>query len=351
MPPNFPVLRVVLPAAAEWSELAWFAFDTESLCVAQGVAALASLPGHDALEVILPAKRVAAHRLSLPARAGKHLDALIAQALEDRLLGDKTDVLILPSRQGLTCVCSRAWLERQLTRLNGAGLRPDSVFPDYELLGAERDQALCAPTADGVVLRTSDARLGLVDTLATIALLPGAQQARRLPDLYRLPTPAASRQRLPAALSRFNRKAFDPRRLRRAAAMLALSCVLLLVASVVHWRQLENREARLRHEIRQTFATSFPGTPIVDPLLQWESRLREQSRAAQGDALDDVLALASRLNAPLHPRRVEARDGFVRLTLTDSEIAQFKVQLERVGNVESTPAETGLTRLQFGRDR
>jgi len=352
---NFPVLRVVLPAAAEWTELPWFAFDAESRCVAQGVAALASLPSHDELEIVLPAKRVSAHQLGVPAQAGKHLDALIAQALEDRLLGDKADVLSLPGpqmgTQRLTWVCSRSWLDGELTRLTGAGLRPDSVFPDYELLRADSEATPCAQTPDGTLFRMSDGRMGLVNTPETIALLSGGQATRLVPELYRQPSPASSRHRLPAALLHFNKKAFDPRRLQRAGLLLVLSCALLLVGSVVHWRQLENREARLRHEVRQTFATTFPGTPIIDPLLQWESKLREQSGAAKADALDAVLALAARLNAPLHPRRLEARDGFVRLTLTDTEVAQFKAQLDSVGRPESTPAETGLTRLQFSRAR
>jgi len=355
---HFHVLRVVLPVAAGWTELPWFAFDSQSRCVAHGVDALDRLPSHDELEVVVPAKRVAAHQLDLPAQAGKHLDALIAQALEDRLLGDRADVLSWPGpqigTQRLTWVCGRRWLECELTRLSAAGLRLDRIFPDYELLAADGDAIACAQTSDGMLFRISDGRVGLVKAQATIALLPGGLETRLVPELYRLPTPtpAACRNRLPAAFSRFNKKSFDPRCLRLSALMLALSGALLLAGSVAHWRQLENRESRLRHEIRQTFASTFPGTPIIDPLLQWESKLREQSGAAKGgDALDDVLDLASRLNAPVHPRRIEARDGFVRLTLTDTEVAQFKTQLDSVGRPESTPAETGLTRLQFSRAR
>lgn len=347
---HFSVLRVVLPAA-EWTELPWLAFDGQSRCVADGVAALTSLPDYDELEIILPAKRVSAHRLGLPALAGKHLDALIAQALEDRLLGDRADVLSWPGpqtgNQRLVWVCSRSWLEGELTRLAAAGLHLDRVFPEYELLAADGEVTPCAQTRDGTIFRVSGGDVGLVNAPATVALLPGGQQTRQVAELYRLPTPASCRVRLPASFSRFNQKSFDLRLLRRTALLLALSGALALAGSVLHWRQLENRESRLRHEIRQTFATTFPGTPIIDPLLQWESKVREQSGVTRGDALDEVLALAARLNAPVHPRRVEARDGFVRLTLTDTEVAQFKAQLDSVMPSESTPAETGLTRLQF----
>lgn len=351
---HFAVVRVVLPAAAEWTELSWFAFDSSSRCVAQGAAELSSVPGHDTLEVVLSAKRVSAHCLSLPVQAGKHLDALIGQALEDRLLGDKADVLRMPGPQSgterLVWVCSRSWLEAQLERIAGAGLVADRLFPAYELLadgladGGELTP--CAATPDGWLFRTPDGRFGLAATQPEVVLLSGAE-ARLLPELYRLPTPAACGNRLPGILARFGHKAFDPRRLYRAALLLALCGGLLLLGGVVHWRQLENRESRLQHEIRQTFATTFPGTPIIDPLLQWESKRREQSAPSRGDALDAVLALASKLNLPIHPRRLEARDGVVRLTLTDTELAQFKTQLDSAGSPEASPAESGLTRLQF----
>jgi general secretion pathway protein L len=348
---HFPVLRVILPAA-EWSELHWSAFADDGRYVAQGVAPLAALPGHDALEIILPAKRVSAHLLDLPAQAGKHLDALITQALEDRLLGERADALSWHGpqcgAQRLVWVCSQRWLAGELTRLVDAGLRFDRIFPDYELLVADGEVTPCAQTADGILFRMSNGRMGLVGAPAMIALLPGGQETRQVPDLYRLPTPVACRTRLPASFSRFNKETFDLRLLRRPALLLALCAALALAGSVLHWRQLENREARLRHEIRQTFASAFPGTTIIDPLLQWESKVREQSGATRGDALDDVLSLAARLNAPVHPLRIEARDGWVRLTLTDSEVAQLKTPANGVKPPESSPAEAGLTRLQFG---
>jgi len=352
-PLHFSVLRVVLPVVAGWVELPWFAFDAASRCVAQGADVLGQLPSHDLLEVVLPAKRVSAHLLSLPAQAGKHLDALIAQALEDRLLGDRADVLSWPGpvlgTQRLIWVCGRRWLEDELTRLTAAGLHLHRLFPDYELLAADGEVTFFAQTSDGYLFRIPGRGVGLVATPEVVALLSGAVQIKRVSEPYRRPSPSGSR--LPDALAHFNRQAFDLRRWRRAVLMLALSGVLLLLGGVAHWRQLESRESRLQHEIRQTFASTFPGTPIVDPLLQWESKAREQRAIASGDMLDAVVDLAARLNVPIRPLRLEARDGFVRLTLTDTEVAQFKAQLDSVGHPESTPAETGLTRLQFSLGR
>jgi general secretion pathway protein L len=345
------LLRIDLPADANWSELAWSAFDPAGQLAAHGVAAAASLPAHDRLDIVLPARRVSAHQLSLPPQEKKHRQALIAQALEDRLLGDKADALSVLAAPGgaqrTLWVCSRSWLEGQLQQFTAAGLIPDRIFPEYELLPLDADATTCAQTADGTIFRSADGRFGLVDSVATTALLNANQQTRLLPDRLRLPSPPLCTNMLPGHLARFGQKAFDPRTLRRSALLLAASGLLLLLSSVIHWRQLESRERELQHEIRQTFATRFPGTPIIDPVLQWESKMREMTPLANGDSLDAVLALASRINAPLHPQRIEARDGLLRITLSDTEAAQFKAQLDAAGPAESSPAETGFTRLQF----
>jgi len=347
-PAHFPLLRLALSAQDEQSRCNWFGFDAAGKLLAQGEAPLTTLPAHDELEVVLPAKRLAAHHLSLPAQAGKHLDALISQPLEDRALGDKADILSIPGAQSGTqrqvWVCSRQWFEGQLARLSAAGLRVGRAFPEFELLAGTNAYAA---TPDGFIFRTSDGRTGLVSTEALIPALTGSPNWRLVPELYHQPRPAGGVDMLGGRVSQHPSKAFDPRSLRRAGLMLLLTGVLLLLSQIVHWRQLESRELRLQHEIRQTFATRFPGTPIVDPVLQWESKRREQSARSNGDALDAVLTIATKINAPIHPRAIEARDGQVRMTLTDTEVAQFKAQLDNAGSPESSPAQTGFTRLLY----
>ncbi|MFZ4538647.1 type II secretion system protein GspL [Propionivibrio sp.] len=350
-PSRFSLLRVHLPAKESWSELIWSAFDAARNLAASGDATPANLPKHDALEIVLPAGRVSAHQLTLPLLEKKHLDSLIAQAMEDRLLGDKADAFYVTGpqtgNQRTIWVCSRHWLEAQLVCLSAAGLNPERIFPEYELLPFVPDTTPFALTADGYIFRTTEGAIGIVDAQATISLLTGRTDTQFVPDLYLLHSPASFSNMLTGRLAHFRQKAFDPRTLRRSAFMLAISCLLLLLSNVIHWRQLENREARLQHEIRQTFATTFPGTPIIDPALQWESKMREQASPSNSDALDAVLALATRLNVPIHPRRIEAGEGLVRITLTDTEVGQFKAQLDGAGRPESSPAETGFTRLQF----
>ena len=348
---RFATVRVTLPIRREWDELAWSAFDAAGEFVACGSATPDNVPTHSELDVVVPAGRIAAHQLHLPPQEKKHLDALVGQAMDDRLLGDKADavsVVAAPNGAGRTVwVCSRRWLEGALGRLASAGLRVDRVFPEYELLPPDAVATVCVETIDGTLFRSAERGFGLLDTPASVALLTGQHAVRTLPDGSRLPRPPVCTNLLSAGFGGFAKTAFDPRPWRRPALLLAISASLLLLANVIHWRQLEGREKRLQHEIRQTFATAFPGTPIIDPLLQWESKARERAAVAAGDALDAVLMLAGRLDLPLHPRRVEARDGWVRLTLTDSEAAQFKSQLDAAGSPETTPAEAGYSRLQF----
>ena len=353
-PRHFPVVRLVLPPDDGWTTLAWLGFAADGSVLAHGESVPAELPAADELEILLPARRVAVHELTLPAQAGKHLDALIGQALEDRLLGDKADALALPGppqgTQRRVWVCSRRWLEAGLEHLVAAGRYPSRLVPEYELLPEGAEATMTATTAGGTLFRTVGGQFGLVNDETTIPPLTGGVGLQRVPDLVRRPCPADCLMPLPKSLSRFNRRGFDVRQWYRSLTLGAASAALLLLGTVFQWQQLERRESRLQHEIRQTFATAFPGTPIVDPVLQWESKQRERA-PEQGDALNAVILLSSRLDVPLRPRRIEAGDGYVRLVLTDSEVAQFKAQLNAIGQPETSPGEPGLTRLNYSLER
>lgn len=346
----FSVLRIALPADDETTAMAWYAFASDGSLAAHGESAVARMPAADVLEVVLPARCVAPHRLTLPANAGKHLDALMAQALEDRLLGDKADALAIPGSQFGTerrvWVCSRRWLEQGLERLSTAGRCPARLVPEYELLPETSAPTSCARVEGGLIFRTAEGRFGIVANETSIVPLCGNASLMRVTDLGARPCRVDGALALQGALARFGGGRFDPSSWRRTFALAAVSAALLLAGAEIHWQRLENREARLRHEIRQTFAAAYPGTPIVDPVLQWESKQRE-TKAGQGDALDAVARLATAIDAPIRPRRIEAGEGIVRLTLTDGDVARFKDQLHTAGTPETVPAEPGLTRLNY----
>jgi hypothetical protein len=355
--PRFSVLRVGLPPGDDWAELSWNAFAADGAHAGSGMSALAELPAAAELEILLPACRVSMHPLELPAKAGKLLDALIRQALEDRLLGEKADALIVPGpprgNGRRVWVCSRRWLEAALERLGAAGRRALRLIPEYELLPEDVETATCAAATGGTIFRTVSGEYGIVGNEEALSRLAGGEMPRRVEELTCLPCPPACRDGLPSALARFAGRRFDPRPLRRAGALLAVCAALALLGAVVEWRQLEDRVMRLRHEIRQTFAAAYPGTPIVDPILQWESKQRESMQNGD-DALDTALRVAARLDLPIKPRGIEVgEEGAVRLTLTDSDAAQYGAQLEVIGRPEKMPAGAGFTQFiyRFGRER
>ncbi|MDR3300851.1 MAG: hypothetical protein LBU43_12875 [Candidatus Accumulibacter sp.] len=353
--PRFSILRVSLPPGDAWTELAWSGFSANYVFSGSGTSPLAELPAAAELEILLPACRLSIHRLELPERAGKHLDALIRQALEDRLLGDRADALAVPGlprgTERRVWVCSQRWLESALQRLASAGLYAARLIPEYALLPESEDAAIHAAATGGTIFRTLEGQFGIAGNEAVVAQLTGGETLQRAEDIARRPCPPDCQSGLPAALKRLASQRLDLRPLRAAGVWLAVAAVLALLGAVAHWRQLENRLARLQHEIRQTFAVAFPGTPIVDPILQWESKQRESTRAGD-DALDTAVGVAARLDVPLRPRGIEVGDGGgVRLTLTDSDAAQFKARLETLGRAEQMPAGAGFTQFIYRFER
>jgi hypothetical protein len=357
---RFSILRVSLPPGDEWTALDWYGFSAGYALAGHGTSPLEELPAADELEILLPACCVSVHRIELPARAGKHLDALIRQALEDRLLGDKADALVMPGiPQGTECrvwVCSRHWLESVLEHLVAVGRYATCLIPEYGLLPAlpeGEDATICAAATGGMIFRTVTGQFGIVGIVgneAMLAQLAGGKPLQRVEDIARQPCPSDCQLDLPPALARFASRRFDLRPLRSVCLLLAVSAVLALLGAVVHWRHLENRMTRLQHEVRQTFAAAFPGTPIVDPILQWESKQRE-SMQGRDDALDTAVRVAARLNIPVRPRAIEVGEGGLRLTLTDSDAAQFKSQLEAFGKSEKMPATPGFTQFIYRLER
>ncbi|MDR0576253.1 MAG: hypothetical protein LBI87_01630 [Candidatus Accumulibacter sp.] len=353
VPQRFSILRVGLPPGDAWSGLAWSGFSAGYVLSGNGVSPADALPDADELEILLPACRVSMHRLELPERAGKHLDALIRQALEDRLLGDRADALAVSgASKGIerrVWVCGRRWLEGALERLAAAGRYADGLVPEYELLPESENATVFAAATGGTIFRTASGQFGIAGNEAAeavIAQLAGGEALQRAGDIARRPCPPGGRAALPPALARLASRRLDLRPLRATGALLAASIILALLAAVAHWRHLENRAANLQHEIRQTFAAAFPGTPIVDPILQWESKRRESTQT-RDDALDAAIGLAARLKIPVKPRGIEASEAGVRLTLTDSDAAQYQSRLEAAGKPEKTPAGPGFTQFLY----
>jgi hypothetical protein len=233
--PRFSILRVSLPPEDAWTALAWRGFSADYTLSGSGLSPLAELPTAAELEILLPACRLSMHRLDLPEHAGKHLDALIRQALEDRLLGDRADALAVPGlprgTERRVWVCSQRWLGSALERLASAGRYAARLIPEYELLPESGDAAIYAAATGGTIFRTLAGQFGIVGNETALAQLVSGETLSRAGDIARAPCPPDCQANLPAVLTRFTRQRLDLRPQRSAGVLLAVSLVLTLLGA------------------------------------------------------------------------------------------------------------------------
>lgn len=342
------LLRITLPEEASADAVEWHAFDAGHTLINRGACSIAELPPCGELQWILPAAAVAGHLVEVPENTGRQQASVIDQALEDLLLCPREDAHVVPARKEsggrLVWVCGRQWLTEVLARWNEAGRHPDSAFAVYDLLPAGERTTL-AKAGGSIIFRTANGQVGSLDD-ATLAQALLGPEAERIEDLPSRPLQEASVSLLTGVFAPRGQFRLNPANFRRSAWLAGALALALLLVAIGHWQQLERREKSLKEEIRQTFAAAFPGTPIVDPVMQWESKRREFSGdPAQRDALDHLSAFALKL-ADIQPRSAEYRDGTIRIVLTESDVARIRPRLEQSGHeFNFSPAESGFSRL------
>lgn len=352
-PPEIHLLRILLPLPGQQTSTLWAGFDDRYNQIARCSCDIHALPSHKRLEVIVPADLTAAHVVPIPANAGRHAPAIAAQALEDTLLGPREDTHITLGEHAdtgrIAWVCSKSLLQQGLDILVAAGLEPDSAYSEYALLTDEGDTVAGRSANGSILFRTVNGQYGSVDDPATLQTLVGDMAIQDHDRLFMNPRRPESVSLLSGSFAPRKRTAFDPRQLRRSGWLLLALCTLLLVGALLRWQQLAWQEKTLKDEIRQTFAALYPGTPIVDPALQWESKRRELNRTdARRDALDQLSQFAQTLGAGLRPRNAEVRNGVVRLVLNESDVAKLRPRLQSDGrDFNITPAESGFSRLEI----
>ncbi len=348
---GFDLLRLVPHLSDDAFD--WLGLDSKGHVISRGSAAISELPAARRVHLIVPAGQLAAHQITLPPGAGRHQQSLVEQALEDTLIGPRSHSHIVTA--GAVCagrriwVINRAWLKTQLDLLSSAGLVIDAAYAEYDLLPAER----YAITASGCVFHGKDDTLGVLDDAALLHELYGDAAPLQLDDVYAQGLHPKSFSLLTGEFQPRDNVQFALRQFKRSGVLVLALAGVLLLSAIVRWQQLETREKALKAEIRQTFATAFPGTPIVmDPYLQWESRRRE-SGSGEGyvrDDLDLIASLANTLGGDIHPRSIESRDGAIRVLLTESDAAKIRETMEKSGRPhEFVAAEAGFSRLEIRR--
>jgi general secretion pathway protein L len=121
------------PAAA--AEFAWGLSDDGVELTGQGHSQPALLPRADSVVAVLDPRDVSWHRLTLPKAPANKLRAALGSLLEEVLLDEPETVhLALPAdaragQEVWVAATDRAWLQQQLSQLEGAGLAVERVVP------------------------------------------------------------------------------------------------------------------------------------------------------------------------------------------------------------------------------
>lgn len=320
------------PGSPSLGACRWWLLDRHGALLRDGTSAPAEVPKGERLTVTIPANRVLFTELKLPPVSAARLATLLPFAIEDKLMSDPANILALagPANAGgerPVAVVDKPWLLQSLGALKSAGLTPDVVVPQSELVprAAGAWSALLPPGGrEGVLVRedgfalafdlSSDPTPPLAVVLAVkeaganaprsiLALaanesdVSGWSAALNLPVTWRPPALRVDQKShfdfldhaaLRIFAKRSNWQALWP--VFKPAAVVAGLIVLFHFSSLALsvW-QLGRQETALRQEMVATFQSAFPDAKaIVDPALQMSRNLADLRRE-RGQAADPLV--------------------------------------------------------------
>lgn len=316
----------------------WLGFDENGVFVSHGHQT--ALPAVEILDLAIPAACLTAHCLTLPTVNKKQRELLISQALEDRVLGKLSDLHWLAGQavDGKTTV----WVieKNRLATISKWGAQSGLSFqrwlPECLLL----PHALTyAHSGAGLIFCTETEAGWLEDEAELLALYP--HQSFKEIAISQMTAPAADavsfyRNEKVSLTSNWNDW-------RVAVYILIAAVFIYLLSLLIQWRSLAHQESALRQEIRQTFASIFPGVPIVDPILQWQSQQKAADHTGTtGDALDLLHKTAAQIDLELGIDSVEVKAGKVSIVVPESKSGALVAKLTAQGaNVQSIKMPDG----------
>jgi general secretion pathway protein L len=327
-------VRIFVPATDAFESARFALFDGRGNVLREGTAPLSEIPRAESTQVILPASRVLFARLKLPRVNAATIRELLPFAVEDRLLGDPSQVHAVAGIRGANgettvAIVDRDWFSRTLDALRSAGLKPVHAWSEGGLVpfGASEWNLAWGPERGllvdgrGVAVAFDRAESGDIPLALRLALDEAAAGGERprgvcvrsesgepLPDLDRWSEETGVifmeaepwewvRVRAPDSSvaidlmqGEFTPRAtsLSPRRIPRAAAVLAVVIAVLQLTFVAAdaWR-LERERRSLEARREAIFRTAFPeAKAIVDPELQMRRNVAELRRT-RGLATDD----------------------------------------------------------------
>lgn len=333
--------------------------------------------------VLVPGTDVLLAEPELPARAGARLQQLIPYALEEHLAEDIDALHFAIARRApdatraRVAVVARSLLDEWLRQLRAAGIEPDAIYAESDLLPENPGQAVALLEADAVFVRPPG---GSVITLPADALGQALEIARADSDsgargliLYtgaaewqqHAPAVEAQRphfdgikiqlltggplalfaQQLPGGTAiNLLQGEYTPTQANavgwqawRVAALLLLALIALHVAGrAVQLHLLKNREHQVEASMRDVFRSALPGeVPPADPRQRMQERLA-RARGAGSGLLPALQALAEARDASpgTAVQSLNFHNGSLELTLTApdaSSIARLSEALHSRG--------------------
>ncbi|GGP18440.1 hypothetical protein GCM10010970_05000 [Silvimonas iriomotensis] len=319
-----------------------------------GQASLSHLPAAPAVELVLLPAAYSWHVLDLPKQSPQRLRALVPHALDDRMLGSQPrHFAIGEAGNGQTRViaCEKAWLQQWLALFFNQGMVVRAAWALADLLPAEADwQRL--DTEDGVLLARQDESVWFdAAAIADQWLADQSVHQARWPDVCGDKPRERAINILQGELTPRLSLPFDPKKFKRTAAILGALVVVMTLSSVWDWWQLHQQATALQREMRQTFAAAFPGTPIVDPVLQLQSQL-QATGAGQGAASTgtDFTAMLQRIDAvagSAHLKRLQFENGQLQMELANNDAPALQQKLSGAGfKIDTQPGSVGNTVLR-----
>lgn len=347
---DMSLLRIHL--SSSWPDLdpaaplPWCRIGARGEALESGVAAAAAMPRADACELVVPAELILLTRAHLPRGSKPKLRQLLAYAIEDQLGGDPDAVHVamgpaLADGRTTLAAIDKAWLDRVVARLAGAGLRPRSAWPEVLLPALPADGWAVVWDGHGGFLRSGPqagmafdggsaaeppAALVLSVTEARAAGSAPTRVRLRLPDETPAPDVQAWGEALgldvetgepwaplahpEAATGGINllQGAFAPAGAAREwwpAMRVPLILAGLIVAvhagaTTVEWWRMKHETRQLRAAMERSFREAFPDARVVvDAPLQMQRNLAELRQTAGQVTPFDFVPLLARTAAAL----------------------------------------------------
>ena len=368
-------LVLQLPVGHRPGTVPYVRLDAGGSVTEHGEAQPALLPKAAAMVGVWPAEQLTLLGLQLPAMPSARLQAALAGALEDRLLGDVAlqHLAAAPrepdgSLRWAAC-CEREALRQSLDLLEQAGCEVGRVVPEPALLEPgwaclqrlddsrvrllwrdaageagwlhlqqQEPGAACPQLPLGVLVEP-----GLEDLAARWFGAAAAQHAcERSQWLARAADSAWDLRQFELAPRAAAQRAWNVLReqaatpaWRRVAWLAGTLAALELIGLNLHAAQLRRQQAALEGQLQATVAQALPGAPaVLDPGVQMRRALdqaRQRTGAPTSDGLEVLMGRAAQVLAGARPLALDFHPGRLSLRMASGQAAAASQRCQEQG--------------------